>query len=491
MGVHIAGIYEGSWLYSYDEFDRLAEASWNDQGGGSMMWGRAYSTNGLGSRTSDGVTAYIYAGLTDILEALFNTEDGGIVDVESDESGNITGMGESLFMYDRQGDLRRVTANGAVLMDRLTDERHQTYRLERGNGTPQFYSRYRFSVGSSNRFDSDPIATTFSMTLPPEVNVYEYKYPMALCSDSCRFLHTNNQLFITHVSDIAGRVRGRNISPFGEVIRTYGVNLDTPLSGIMEFLTNDLFAQRFRTYKSGLGRYLSVDPVSGAIPETESPYTYANHNPLKYIDMSGAFTLGEAMGVAGILGINAASGYAVARMTVMARACVNCILPRYHEISGLFAVWEDFELAQMSMGRYPWDVVPDVDQGRRNALQHCFAMADMANDCGEWCARLAERYHDGGFERIALGLPKLMRFEFNSGLKDFVGGASILMGNDPSENMDQCNDVAGVECALEEGDAPCPGMSKSKYDVASSLFYRCCYNRLDRHRLCSNPTDLK
>lgn len=132
-------------------------------------------------------------------------------------------------------------------------------------------------------------------------------------SGAVYYYHTDQLGSVRLVTDAQGHVaRGHDYLPFGEEVSAAageplgftGKPRDTE-TGL------DYFSARY--YGSRLGRFLSVDParerVDEANPRTWNRYTYANNNPLIFVDPDGK----SATVIGGVTGFLAGGGMALAQ----------------------------------------------------------------------------------------------------------------------------------------------------------------------------------
>src|SRR5712692_3297205 len=132
-------------------------------------------------------------------------------------------------------------------------------------------------------------------------------------SGEVSYYHTDHLGSVRMVTDAQGAaVRVYNYLPYGEEVTAAetdpfgftGKRRDTE-TGL------DYFDARF--YDSGLGRFLSVDParesIDEASPHTWNRYTYANNNPLLFVDPDGK----SATVVGGSTGFLVGGGIALAQ----------------------------------------------------------------------------------------------------------------------------------------------------------------------------------
>ncbi len=129
--------------------------------------------------------------------------------------------------------------------------------------------------------------------LPQSITVYAYG-PNGLLSKQSggetRYYHTDSLGSSTLVTDTEGKVVYRSdYEPFGDSLHTSGEERYTYTGKELDDSTG-LYYSGARYYDSSIGRFISSDPLSGNLYNSQrlNRYTYVLNNPMVYTDPSGA-----------------------------------------------------------------------------------------------------------------------------------------------------------------------------------------------------------
>src|SRR3989344_40886 len=153
--------------------------------------------------------------------------------------------------------------------------------------------QYTFT-GNEQQIEQQPSITTIQQPSIPQQLVNEPEY-ISYTSIS-KLDDEKNLIYFTkdHISSnrITTNQQGgieyqANYQPYGNIFTQEG-NEKFKFSG-KELDSTNLYYFGARYYNSNIGRFTQVDPIFKA---EESPYQYANNNPIKYVDPTGQQTSG-------------------------------------------------------------------------------------------------------------------------------------------------------------------------------------------------------
>jgi RHS repeat-associated protein len=261
-----------STSYSYDELGRLKTAQTNDLAA-SNTWKLKFSYDRYGNRLSE-VPAAGTASMP-FSEITIDSPSNRINGVQYDNAGNITSDGLHSYTYNAENKIVQVDGAGSFLYD---SEGHRVQK----NGAIYIYE------------GSQVIAEYPSGAAPGSPSV-EYLGKLASFAGGITTYYYSDQLSIRALADGSGNVVGRLTQyPFGELLP----GLQTGTTTKWQFTTyeRDLapgdsgldYAQA-RFYTSRLGRFTSLDPLTGTTgnPQSLNRYAYAGNDPINSIDPSG------------------------------------------------------------------------------------------------------------------------------------------------------------------------------------------------------------
>jgi RHS repeat-associated protein len=296
--------------YSYDGANRLSSAS--ESSGGSATWSETFGYDKMGNRWISATTpAGLETAFTPVTLNWFNaatnrlTSVGGQMQYDAGVAGgpgNLTGMGGYVFAYDAENRLTSSTIGGIAATYSYDGDGHRVTKTVPSATTTYVYDAF------------GQLAAEYS-TAANAVSGTQY-----LTAD-----HLGSTRLVTNASGAA--VACHDYLPFGEEIQaSLGArpNCYSGSDGVAEKFTGkerdaetnlDDFGARY--FAGAQGRFTSVDPAFATASlfhlQSWNGYTYAQNNPLKYVDPDGevpinVITAGVGAAIGGVVG--AAGEYA-------------------------------------------------------------------------------------------------------------------------------------------------------------------------------------
>jgi RHS repeat-associated protein len=205
------------------------------------------------------------------------TASGGAKTFTHDANGNLTGDGTRTFEYDAED--RLVAVNQGTLRSEVTNdgEGFRTRIVEKDGSTVLSDRRY---VWCDTQLCEERDATGST--------VLKRFFTHGLQEGSDAYFYSRDHLAsIREMTDAAGTVRARyDYDPYGRMTKLSG-DKDSPFgfTGHFAHSVSGLALAPYRAYDSGLGRWISEDPIGleGGI----NLYGYALANPVTYVDPLG------------------------------------------------------------------------------------------------------------------------------------------------------------------------------------------------------------
>lgn len=248
--------------YGYDRLSRLTSVN---------NGATTYTYGPVGNRLSKNGTSSTY----DRADRIQNV---GSTTYTVDSSGNLVARGSDSFTYDQANRLTSATLSGTT----------STYVYD-GDG-----KRTRKTVGTTMTnyvYDAD--------TALPNVladGTLKYVYALGLtyavdASGNVQVYHTDGLGSVRAITDGSGNVIPTyQTDEFGVPTQTQGTNGQPfQYTGQQRDAETGLYYLRARIYDPSSGRFLSRDPLRGAIvaPQTLNPYAYVGNTPTTRTDPSG------------------------------------------------------------------------------------------------------------------------------------------------------------------------------------------------------------
>lgn len=279
----------------YDAADRLVAAGSPSFGGDG--WHRfAYDAlDNMQSWTLAGVKDhhYYYDPSRNQLNNVNTSAGATVVGLEYDAQGNLASRNGQAYVFDYGNRLREVTGKETYRYDghgRRVEASHPTQgnilSLYGQDGVLRYQSDFRARKMFINIYLAGSLLATREIPFGSSVSAYRYHHTDALGSP-------------VTVTNEAGQVVERT------QYEPYGAPIGKTFSGIgytghvMDGVTGLTYMQQ-RYYDPGIGRFLSVDPVT-ANSDTGANfnrYWYANNNPYKFTDPDGREAADRAYGAA-------------------------------------------------------------------------------------------------------------------------------------------------------------------------------------------------
>jgi RHS repeat-associated protein len=211
-------------------------------------------------------------------------------DANGNQTTRIDARGITIYSYDHQDRLIRITAPGNLVTDFSYDAVGQRVEMTGPGGASRFiYDGFTLLLeegsGSSHStaylYGNGLLAA--GQSLDPGSGAMEIAY------------HGDGLGSVVNISDGTGIPRGASgFDAFGHVSVAAGGDQGPyrflgQLGVRAEEAVGDLYLMGFRTYDASTGRFISPDPVPGGLrnPATSNRYTYAFNNPLRFVDPTG------------------------------------------------------------------------------------------------------------------------------------------------------------------------------------------------------------
>jgi RHS repeat-associated protein len=289
----------GNWTYTYDPMNRLSTAHgpvgdltyaidpFGNKTTQTITWGTAPSQSSMVATTN----ALTSNGLTYDLNPTLNG-------IPLPPRGNITYDGHNQYTYDAEGRLYMVDTSTCYIYDGDGDRVARTNCNVTGAGAATTGVLAEFLYDPNHRLMAEVNPATAQIA---RANIYAGSRLVA--EDSPDSFVTSPTATQMRVTDQVGTLRG--LVDLGEHITTsctsfpFGDGTTCSNSADTEFFTGkqrdtvsdlDYFGARY--YNSTLGRFMSPDPSGLAYADPSNPqslnlYSYAQNDPLVYIDPTG------------------------------------------------------------------------------------------------------------------------------------------------------------------------------------------------------------
>ena len=275
--------------YDYDELDRLTEACYTPSCTGGTDPFRRYAYDPVGNRLTEarsaGTTTYAY---NELDELTGTTGFGGTVNYTYDLDGQTLTAGAASMTWTRQGWLATRTQGGTTT----------TYTYD-GDGL-RFQASTGTQASKKTQFDWDPLAGNAQLVaerngsgslLRRYVNGHN---PISVTAgNKTAYLHYDGLGSVVNLTSSTGATWWTyDYLPYGGV-RTETKNSTQAIDNTRRFAgeyldPTGLYYLRAREYDSGIGRFLSNDPVPARVGDPYvSAYQYVRQNPVRFTDPSG------------------------------------------------------------------------------------------------------------------------------------------------------------------------------------------------------------
>jgi RHS repeat-associated protein len=348
----------GVWDFSYDQAERLVEASWTPADGGATA-SFMYGYDNAGNRVFDSRNSYTLEPGSDRMTAISGVVNSGVA---YSGSGELLGYGENGFSYNTEGMLAEVAA-GASRVAPLFSSRKQMVKRTLESGNADFFVPF----GANNSVLSDLAAGSDYVFLPGEEN----PMPVARLGAEVHFFsrHVNDRLHTTTTSS-ADPEEACAGNPYGEDEPGAYCGLQ---KGQPTKIATDLFHNGYRAYSASVGAFTSPDPYRDAIAMlstrtgnafcekcreymTLAKYGYGAMNPVNRFDLSGLLAGGRG----GSGGSGGAGG---------GRGCVECDL--WEGSGGGFSFGAGVDRPAGGCSRVQWSCTTPGQQGKMCTVETC------------------------------------------------------------------------------------------------------------------------
>lgn len=307
-----AGSLVDTRTYDYDNRGRLTSDILTDNAGATLAT-QTYgydnddlvttATVQLPGNTASGAQAFAYDGASRLKR--WTDGAGAIVDYQYDAAGNLTQAGSESFTYDERNRLvatpdgpRTYNARGDLTTQAISDGTTRTHafdslgQLITAGPTEYTYDALgRLASSNSTTFsyagtNHDPILIgADAYTRTPSGRL------LATRTDGSAYqVGSNRRGDVTHLVSPTGSVDGTEIySPFGATDQATGVGASLGWQGDYTDPATGLVNMGARWYDPQTAGFVSRDTYAGAptLPVSLNRYTYANGNPLEFIDPTG------------------------------------------------------------------------------------------------------------------------------------------------------------------------------------------------------------
>lgn len=287
--------------YTYDDAGRVLTKE-DKAPGGALIASYTYTLDPNGNRVNAGVEQPA-APDVDLLADTFTHNDGN----------QLVASGGTTYLYDAKGN-RVAKVDGAAVTQYTFNFRDHLIRIQSPTSDSSFgYNSdgqrlLSINNGTTSRYLLDletPVESVlgvFDLTNVPQL-LFVYGNGLLFQFDpeegTRRFFHYDPVGNTVALTDESGAVvETHAYLPFGPATHEPASAI-TPFTfvgqlGVMRE-ADGLFFMRARFYDPETARFLSVDPVPGALdaPQSLSPYTYAGNNPLLWTDPTGLVRWGQ------------------------------------------------------------------------------------------------------------------------------------------------------------------------------------------------------
>jgi len=279
--------------YTYDDLYRLVDADYST---GEQF---EYVYDGVGNRTvhtrtltSTTVTTYTY----DSANRLDYFYEAGVqTDLTWDDNGNLLAQGTSVYTWNAANRLVSAEVGGVVstyAYNGLGQRTSQTvggtttqYVLDVAGGLPEVI------VATSGGTSTYYVQVQGQILAQHGSGAWAYALPDHLGS-------------VRQLSNAGGQVTlAQSFDPFGNLFETSGAATSAfAYTGEWYGSYNELLFLRARYYDPVVGRFLSRDlfPGNSDQPQSLNGWSYANGNPLRYVDPIGYFSEEQIMAIYGV-----------------------------------------------------------------------------------------------------------------------------------------------------------------------------------------------
>ncbi len=265
----------------YDNLYRLVEVGYNDAAGHEVV---GYTYDAVGNRVTlsdnDGAARYAY----DAADRLTSVTPAGqtAVTYTWDDNGNLTARGSDSFSWDAEDRLTSATVNSATTTfgyngDGLRDSRTfnsntTTFTWDVNRSIPQVMddedAQYTYGLGRIAKLEAPSIEGSGT-----------YLYLGDGLGSTVKLMDGSSVIHDTEY-DAFGEVRTEITNPITNEFKFTGEQVDGSTG--LQYL-------RARYYDPAIGRFISSDPLSGALfkPGMQHKYAYGLNNPIVATDPLG------------------------------------------------------------------------------------------------------------------------------------------------------------------------------------------------------------
>lgn len=276
----------GTVDYLYDASNQLIEETLLD---GTKI---NYGYDAVGNRTlktvellSGGTSAIVYS--YDNANQLI---DVGGQPYTYDANGNLTSNGSKTFVYDERNQLQQIKdASGNIIASFTYDDKGRRNSMTASGVTTNFHysgNKVVYETDASNTITAEYTWDTNGNPVTFTKNGATYYYHTNAHGDVLGLIDSSGTIVATYEYDAWGNIIGQ--------LGTMASANPHRYAGYRYDEVTGLYYLMARYYDAAIGRFITRDPFHGISenPLTLNQYSYANGNPILYVDVSGNFAIG-------------------------------------------------------------------------------------------------------------------------------------------------------------------------------------------------------
>lgn len=296
------GDHYSRWM-TYDHLDRLTSAGSGSFGGDAWHRFTYDAVDNIRSWKLAGVkdyADYLYESGTNRLTSIRNTAGAPVVNIDYDVQGNLANKDGQAYEFDYGNRLRNVPGKEAYRYDGL-GRRVQTTKADGSQTTLWLYGQagqMLFSSDWNGPSHLNQKTHEFVYLAGSLVATIDHDWPSNTVI-ATTYQHTDALGSPVAVTNESGSVVERNdYEPWGAIIGNPTRSGIGYTGHVMDGATGLTYMQQ-RYYDHGIGRFLSVDPVSARLRgDNFNRYAYGFNSPYRFTDpdgRDGMETIGETM----------------------------------------------------------------------------------------------------------------------------------------------------------------------------------------------------